>query len=572
MLSINNLYKELEQKKDFDNLDFALLSDNYSDLDKSFIDKEFMAFFPLSIFKEKKQIKDNKEEFVDYYLKRLQKTKNKYLSARYSHILYLLEHQSNWCNNAIENYKAIIDELFEKEENAYNIVEIIEYLILFSLEQKNLRSSIKNEINNYIRNGNRLLLFYIKRIIIKYNYFKISEVSFLPNRCIEYATNENDYSICKGLLELGLYFAKKDTKQYKNLIPKFYELLGDNERQEIKEYDGKPENLMIPHMNQAIYKQMMDYYKKSGHKEKYELSSKLYCNNKNNLKYLKFTHQIKQDPKITEFLHYHFDNIKNMSPKMICLYLCIGDPFVFMSNDRLEKFAEKMKVQTDFYQVVCDINQNERIIDEKERYKTKVYEIALNNHLKYVVDVIFSSVQTKRLSYSILKNFLLKFTYYGEEFKVQRGDSFISYKWFDFIDIAIKDFFEQISNCINEKKPDYRIPIDILSIKFEGIIRDIIALKDGVVSKIGKNGETSNMLLEELLRQEDVLFRAGFDIDDITLFRFVLTEKGLNIRNNVAHSFYKPQDYTLGNAILIFLCVLRLAKFEKMLDISEKTN
>lgn len=88
---------------------------------------------------------------------------------------------------------------------------------------------------------------------------------------------------------------------------------------------------------------------------------------------------------------------------------------------------------------------------------------------------------------------------------------------------------------------DWRIPIDTLSIRFEGFIRDIVSELGGQVTKFDRNGNVTEALLDDLL-QESCLLRV-FNNDDIYFFKFVLASKGLNIRNNVAHSFYVPQDY-----------------------------
>lgn len=52
-----------------------------------------------------------------------------------------------------------------------------------------------------------------------------------------------------------------------------------------------------------------------------------------------------------------------------------------------------------------------------------------------------------------------------------------------------------------------------------------------------------------------------FRIEDIEFFEYVFTAKGRNIRNNVAHAFYIPQDYGMIEAMLVFLCILRLTMF-----------
>ena len=44
------------------------------------------------------------------------------------------------------------------------------------------------------------------------------------------------------------------------------------------------------------------------------------------------------------------------------------------------------------------------------------------------------------------------------------------------------------------------------------------------------------------------------------LFKQTFTNDGYNIRNNVAHGMYIPQEYTSTKALLVFVSILRLAK------------
>ena len=48
---------------------------------------------------------------------------------------------------------------------------------------------------------------------------------------------------------------------------------------------------------------------------------------------------------------------------------------------------------------------------------------------------------------------------------------------------------------------------------------------------------------------------------DIEFFEYVFTATSHNIRNDVAHAFYIPQDYGIIQATLVFLCILRLTMF-----------
>lgn len=81
----------------------------------------------------------------------------------------------------------------------------------------------------------------------------------------------------------------------------------------------------------------------------------------------------------------------------------------------------------------------------------------------------------------------------------------------------------------------------------------------GSITKVGKNNTTSQVLLEGLLKEARM--QGVFSDEDVDFFEYVFTSIGHNIRNDVAHAFYIPQDYGIMQATLVFLCVLRLTTF-----------
>ena len=92
-------------------------------------------------------------------------------------------------------------------------------------------------------------------------------------------------------------------------------------------------------------------------------------------------------------------------------------------------------------------------------------------------------------------------------------------------------------------------------------MRDSIRVYNGETSRIvGSNKENiAEMLLDDLLRTEAC--KVLYSDEDRNLFYYTFTNKGYNIRNDVAHGFYLPHDYTSYKAILVFLCILRLVRY-----------
>ena len=131
--------------------------------------------------------------------------------------------------------------------------------------------------------------------------------------------------------------------------------------------------------------------------------------------------------------------------------------------------------------------------------------------------------------------------------------------WYSQIDYGIEALIKQYNRFLQGKPTDWRMPVDVLSIRFEGILRDMVADYGGRVTKVGRDNSTCQALLDDLLRE--LRLQEVFKKEDIEFFEYVFTAKGHNIRNYVAHAFYIPQDYGMVQATLVFLCVLRLTTF-----------
>jgi vacuolar-type H+-ATPase subunit E/Vma4 len=207
----------------------------------------------------------------------------------------------------------------------------------------------------------------------------------------------------------------------------------------------------------------------------------------------------------------------------------------------------------DFNNNTASVSQSHEKLDEHQ-----FYQICLQNHtLPFVVELLKRAINKNKISYPQIKKTLVK-TAFGIKHTVNRGDSEIDYTWFSLIDIGIREFFKQFRKAINKKQTDWRVTIDFLAPKFEAILREIVENAGDEVTKVEENGDSELKLLEKLFSSP--VIEEIFNEDDIFLFKHTFTKVGWNIRNNVAHGLYKPIDYTLSKAILIFLCILRLNK------------
>jgi len=106
--------------------------------------------------------------------------------------------------------------------------------------------------------------------------------------------------------------------------------------------------------------------------------------------------------------------------------------------------------------------------------------------------------------------------------------------------------------------------IDSLTLKFEGLVRDLAQL-NGILT----HNDTKDKAGRTVTREKDLsqlLFDpriAGlFTADDLLFFRFLFVEhSGFTLRHRVAHSLMLIEDYNFGILQLVFIAVMRLAKY-----------
>jgi hypothetical protein len=565
-MNINELYDQLETKKDFEPINLSNFKfDVQSDIDASRM--EFCAFLVIDAIRNIAADQSYQNKLISHYKMRLKQTKNSYLLARYSHLLYILTHEKEQCEFAISKYKEIILVLSKKDSKAYVCYKVFNLAFQFISTQRNLiNKELKPFLLDLIRAGNNDLKYWLIRVVEEHKkLYNAQECEFIPLLCKELALEAKEYTKCQSSAFMGLYFAKKNPNKFKLLIREFYEILGDNETKNIKKIDDQVTNIAIPHQNQHTYKSMMDYYKKGCCQEKYTEAVRLYNENKQHLQFIHIPIKQEIGPELSKMIEERYKQINELDTSSYLWYLIFGDSLMFLPN---EKLMQLVKDSSNFYYktmmrtVKIDLNGNAIPVDEKDEEsweKFRIMDMNLNFWIRIFCSSILNSIKDNKISYTKTRTFLVRHTYFGSDLNIKRSDVEIVYNWFEQIDYVFQHFFKQMKLFIQGKEPEWRLIIDTLPAKFEGILRDMIGIHGGSITKLNKNGRTEDLLLEDLLR--DKSFLEIFNEDDKNLFEYVFTNKGLNIRNYVAHGFYKPKDYTIDKAILVFLCIMRLAKF-----------
>lgn len=567
-MDIKELYNQLEVKEDFAPISLSNFNfDKQSDIDASRM--EYCAFLVIDAMQDIAADSSYRNKLICYYKKRLENTKNNFLLSRYSHLLYILTHEKQRCVFAILKYKEIILALSMEKSKEYECYTVFTLAFKFISTQRVLiNMELKPFLLNLIKQGNNNLIFWLLKIIEEHKKLcSVQECEFIPSLCKELALEAVEYTKCNQLALMGLYFSKKNPSKFKVLMRDFYEILGDNEAKNVIKVDDQVNNIAIPHLNQNTYRLIMYYYKKGCCQEKYNGAVRLYNENKQHLQFIRIPIKQEINSELSEMIEKHYKQINELETSSFLWYLILGDSLVFLPNEKLKQLVQNSGnyfYKTMMRTVKIDLNGNEIPVDEKDEEiweKFRIMELYMNSWKGFLYSNILASIETNKLSYAKTRQFLKKYTCFGSELIIKRSEVELVYDWFGQIDYAFQDFFKQMKLFVQGKKVDWRLSIDVLPAKFEGILRDMIGIHGGSITKLGKNGRTEDLLLEDLLK--DKSFLEIFNEDDRNLFEYVFTNKGLNIRNNVAHGFYKPQDYTIDKAIFVFLCIMRLVKFQQ---------
>jgi hypothetical protein len=112
------------------------------------------------------------------------------------------------------------------------------------------------------------------------------------------------------------------------------------------------------------------------------------------------------------------------------------------------------------------------------------------------------------------------------------------------------------------------MPIDSLTLKFEGVLRDFCGLINVSTTITGKGNVLREKYIEDMLADKEV--KKYFDEEDLLFFNYLfISKEGINLRNNIAHSYYKPHDYSLHKMHLLICAFLRIGKYR--INIQEKS-
>jgi hypothetical protein len=170
-------------------------------------------------------------------------------------------------------------------------------------------------------------------------------------------------------------------------------------------------------------------------------------------------------------------------------------------------------------------------------------------------------IKNGKISFQSLIDYLQNNTWYGNEL-IEVSDK-TSFNWIELLSPSLELFFKQIEKDINLREINdslYILCIDSLTLKFEGLLRDFCKNIDAQTIELDKTGTKEIIKIETFL--DNSKFKELVTEDDIALFKFLFTSDGMNLRNNIAHCFYKTKNYNPAKMLLLISAILKLGSYK----------
>lgn len=565
MATLAELYEFLEKKRDDEHIDSVYSYEAFSPEEWPKARLEILTWWKVERLAEDENFYIDKDFAIAYLNERVNVTNNLLLKYRYNYFAHLLTTNDNrFAQRAIDALIGTIESLLpdNKEDYPHHADDAIEVLMSLVKSVKYKKKEASELIWKILESdyGYRTKLVCI-RAAKEHAFFSASDAEKIVCLCKDLLPLTNDgwrENCCK----FGLFFASKFQGQAKPYMIFFYEALGDMEMEQLKDPATDPNNIAIPLMNEGHLEKAMAFYQEGRLIEKRNKAEQMFRENKKKVVIPHFKIEKKTDEQVVKYFEKLAKELLEGKLSWLLLNLSCPVRFLFPSYKQIrDRMPEREATMEDlgFVNKVVDINGNSRNAGDDFELRQK-YDIWLMNILRNtVIKVILTAVKTKQLTYGKLKKWFLKNTCFGFPIEYPRSNQVVVATWYSQIDYGVEALIKQYNRYLRGKPTDWRIPVDLLSIRFEGILRDMVGNYGGHVTKVGRDNSFSQALLDSLLREP--CLREMFREEDIEFFEYVFTAKGHNIRNDVAHAFYIPQDYGMIQATLVFLCILRLTMF-----------
>jgi hypothetical protein len=590
---IGNLFQKLRDLKHKENL--------AEEVEKAQWELDFFNFvFQDNKLKSKMSWTNEKGEIVEYpdlsrfsdktyeyLIIRAESVLNPILKARYANILWCSPKKHvKYAKMALDSYLDLILIYETKDtkepQNHYGLDALKTIEIAYNIScqinynKDKIRAEIKRLIHNFNNNSSSsyvLKLRLIRLVLQDKNIFQVNDIVGLEDACWEMGESlikQKNIHAAIDMFELGEKVdakLNKRTHDWRKVIADSYEAI--MKQSEINNKSAAP----------YFCQKALDNFILLKDKDKIQELEDKYSKLKESRQFAEY----KTDIDLTK----HIKQCEELAKKVVRLSsddiikLLMLENKLLPQQEELERRAKEASINAPmldlFSKEIIDPQGNpaQHFSDEEERkYHGILQQYLMNLELDKIhrIHAIFTTaIRDDKLSAPILLEFLSKHSWLGKQINKTIASKTISYDWLNLIAPSLHDFFMnmQYYQVTPGSFPNFVLCIDSLTLKFEGMVRDICHLSGITTFYSTKDNKGREIIREKnihsLLYEEPI--NKLFDKDDLLLFKILLVEQsGYNLRHRVAHSFMLFHDYCINYIYLLILALLRIGKYDFVIN------
>jgi len=509
--------------------------------------------------------------YLDYFEKRIEQVTNPFLLSRYYHILWLERKHNELAIKAINNYFMVKDIVTKKKNKdwALDLLECLKRSFLIKKRIKNeadkfnIEQEIISTISNYLSDdwGFCICIRLLDVILSSHKYFKnLLSIDFL-NKINQYANemiSKDQSHKAKRILTSIIKIAERMNYDATSM----YENLGTVNEAQIIELN-KSFGATTPCLEAIrIYSKLKNKQKVDKLKQQYEEITR-------DMKFGVIQTPIDIEPFLNE-TQLEIAKLHELSSDE-CIQFFIYDKMFIPSVDFITSQARNIKNKgflsslVGYYNIfdqrgnlvkICKTDEDKEWNEIMHTYRLDMYFKTIKLNL-----VLKDLVTTSKISYIDMSKYMMNNTWLSYTIKNKYE---MEYTYSNIINILLAEYFnifDRHLSFIEIKHTDLIMFIDSMTIKLEGLIRELFTLKNyPTIIPNNEEGTAKEKDLNGLLHDENI--KTFLDDDELMFYKYLFIEQeGVNLRNRIAHSLLFEQGYDIGKAHLIVLALLRLFKF-----------
>ncbi len=489
---------------------------------------------------------------ISYLKERFQNSNNDLLKSLYSLILGHIKSKNKlkYLYSFVDLTMSVYYENVSQKNDCYDFLSICLINAYVNAVSKNhpKKDEIIIEISNFIHDDRIPDIFskvYLIEFLFSKNDYENFDINDMDTLCWKFAKSCIQESDSINILKLGKKINNKlpiERYDWDSEIGNYYEKLMLKEKSFI--------------VKQRFCKKAIKHYKKSNPEKIIELTKYLeeiqneYETHPFQLLEIEPSFLIHVDLILIKLINFNSqelinylitseENMPNLDYGDFTLYTNLKKSSPILMNSSIEIF---------------DSNKNNRLSNDYFNNESKKAEVCYN----------FIHTRFAQKYMRIYLNSIFEFTYVNNLFNYTH---FINYlnestpldeETIKFLNPAISSYFKEIDLYLARGNGNFVLFMDSIISKMEFIIRKICNKNEIITTNIYSNNISEKITLEKIFKLDE--FKKILSNSDYHFLKIVLTDEGINLRNELSHGL-NFNKYSFSNANLLLFSFLRLLKY-----------